>query len=327
MLTLERPDEQRWGALLASRGSSPLLQLPAYGRLKQGYGCQSLRLALVGPDGALRCGAQLLLHQELGQTLPVAYLPHGPVGGDPEERRQLLTVIVKELGGRCGLLRWEPPWLEGDPRGGTAAAWGLQEVTGAIQPPRTLVLDLSGDEAAWLARMKPATRRGIRRAAHLGVRLRRAEPAELPAFTALMAATAARQAFTAHPAGYYADTLRWFGQPGSAAALLLAEAEQGVLAGALMVSCGATAFYLHAASSDLGRHCHAPQALVLACMRWARDQGCRLLDLWGVPDRPLDQLEAQVGRRHDGLWGVYRFKRGFGGRLQRRAGTWERALS
>ena len=29
-------------------------------------------------------------------------------------------------------------------------------------------------------------------------------------------------------------------------------------------------------------------------------------------------------RRHDGLWGVYRFKRGFGGELRRAAGSIDR---
>jgi lipid II:glycine glycyltransferase (peptidoglycan interpeptide bridge formation enzyme) len=43
-----------------------------------------------------------------------------------------------------------------------------------------------------------------------------------------------------------------------------------------------------------------------------------------VPDAPLDQLEAQFTERSDGLWGVYRFKRGFGGELVRSIGAWDR---
>jgi peptidoglycan pentaglycine glycine transferase (the first glycine) len=58
-------------------------------------------------------------------------------------------------------------------------------------------------------------------------------------------------------------------------------------------------------------------------MRWARGQGCRAYDLWGVPDEEEEVLEAGFEERSDGLWGVYRFKRGFGGRLVRTIGAWD----
>jgi lipid II:glycine glycyltransferase (peptidoglycan interpeptide bridge formation enzyme) len=46
--------------------------------------------------------------------------------------------------------------------------------------------------------------------------------------------------------------------------------------------------------------------------------------MWGVPDEELDYLEAEFTSRKDGLWPVYRFKRGFGGELERSVGPWER---
>jgi peptidoglycan pentaglycine glycine transferase (the first glycine) len=58
-------------------------------------------------------------------------------------------------------------------------------------------------------------------------------------------------------------------------------------------------------------------------MLWAREQGCRTYDLWGVPDEDEATLEAGFAERNDGLWGVYRFKRGFGGRLVRTFGAWD----
>jgi lipid II:glycine glycyltransferase (peptidoglycan interpeptide bridge formation enzyme) len=36
-----------------------------------------------------------------------------------------------------------------------------------------------------------------------------------------------------------------------------------------------------------------------------------------VPDEDEERLEAEFTQRGDGLWGVYRFKRGFGGELRR----------
>ena len=65
-------------------------------------------------------------------------------------------------------------------------------------------------------------------------------------------------------------------------------------------------------------------ALQWAAMRWAKARGCRSYDLWGVPDAQADVLESEFSTRKDGLWPVYRFKRGFGGRLERNVGPWER---
>ncbi len=59
-------------------------------------------------------------------------------------------------------------------------------------------------------------------------------------------------------------------------------------------------------------------------MRWAKAQGCRTYDLWGVPDFDPETLEREFLQRRGGLWGVYRFKRGFGGQVRRAAGPWAR---
>ena len=59
-------------------------------------------------------------------------------------------------------------------------------------------------------------------------------------------------------------------------------------------------------------------------MRWAKARGCSVYDLWGVPDADEAALEAGFAHRSEGLWGVYRFKRGFGGVLRRSAGAWDR---
>jgi lipid II:glycine glycyltransferase (peptidoglycan interpeptide bridge formation enzyme) len=62
-------------------------------------------------------------------------------------------------------------------------------------------------------------------------------------------------------------------------------------------------------------------------MRWARSLGCTSYDLYGVPDEDEETLEAEFAQRRDGLWGVYRFKRGFGGRLVRSVGAWDRVYA
>ena len=55
-------------------------------------------------------------------------------------------------------------------------------------------------------------------------------------------------------------------------------------------------------------------ALQWAAMRWAKAAGCTRYDWWGAPD-VLDES--------DPMWGVYRFKQGFGGEFVPHIGAWD----
>ena len=59
-------------------------------------------------------------------------------------------------------------------------------------------------------------------------------------------------------------------------------------------------------------------------MLWACSKGCLHYGLWGVPDKTEAELESGFESRNDGLWGVYRFKRGFGGQICRTVGAWDK---
>jgi lipid II:glycine glycyltransferase (peptidoglycan interpeptide bridge formation enzyme) len=61
-------------------------------------------------------------------------------------------------------------------------------------------------------------------------------------------------------------------------------------------------------------------------IRWARRQGALNYDLWGIPDADEATLDAEFEARQDGagLWGVYGFKRGFGGQVVRSVGAWDK---
>jgi peptidoglycan pentaglycine glycine transferase (the first glycine) len=95
----------------------------------------------------------------------------------------------------------------------------------------------------------------------------------------------------------------------------------------MVFSHGKRAWYLYGASNDEERNRMPAYLLQWEAMRWATQRGCTQYDLWGVPDAGEEDLEAQFERRSDGLWGVYRFKRGFGGVLRRAAPTYEKALN
>ena len=84
------------------------------------------------------------------------------------------------------------------------------------------------------------------------------------------------------------------------------------------------------ASGESGRNLMPNHALQWAAMRWAKARGCTLYDLWGIPDEVGADPDAYAEPEswgEGGLWGVYRFKQGFGGQVVRYTGAWDMPLS
>jgi len=169
--------------------------------------------------------------------------------------------------------------------------------------------------------MKQKTRYNVRLAARRGVTVRAGGEADLPAFYRLMTETAERDEFGIHTRAYYEAAHHLFVPDHGR--LLLAEYEGQLLAALVVFAFGGGAVYMYGASSDEQRNLMPTYLLQWEAMRWARERGCHTYDLWGVPDEDEPTLEATFTGRSDGLWGVYRFKRGFGGRLVRTAGAWD----
>jgi lipid II:glycine glycyltransferase (peptidoglycan interpeptide bridge formation enzyme) len=87
---------------------------------------------------------------------------------------------------------------------------------------------------------------------------------------------------------------------------------------------GKRAYYLYGASTDEERNRMPTYLLQWEAIKWARSKGAEEYDLWGVPDEDEEILEENFEKRSDGLWGVYRFKRGFGGDVKRAAQALDR---
>ncbi len=190
-----------------------------------------------------------------------------------------------------------------------------------IQPRTSLLIDISSSEADILAAMKQKTRYNIRLAEKKGVKVYQGSAADVSTFYQLAQVTAARDGFGVHSLEYYRAAFQLFSP--ERCALWLAEFEGQPLA-ALMAFCqGEEAYYFYGASSNQQRHLMAPYLIQWAAIRWAKRQGCTRYDLWGIPDANLASLEAEFERRHTGLWGVYRFKRGFGGQWVQSVGAFD----
>ncbi len=314
-----------WDAFTAAHPCGTLLQSSRWAQLKAGFGWRSERV-LLGEADAPRAGGQMLLRSKWG-VLRVAYVPRGPVVDWEDEAlvEAMLRSLRRAARRRWALRLWIEPRIEDGPAiRALLRRLGWHERKHPIQPPRTILVDLRGTEEALLARMKQKTRYNIRLAARKGVRVREGGMDDLPTFMALMEETGRRDGFAIRPAAYYRRFVELF-VPRDAA-LLLAEVEGEPVAAIIVAAWGRMAYYLYGASSARHRNRMPTYLLQWEAMRWARARGCTTYDLWGIPDEDEATLEAEFRERRDGLWGVYRFKRGFGGRVVRYVGTWERLL-
>ncbi len=315
-----------WDACVAAHPAAHILQTSPWGALKAQFGWEDERVALTDGDRII-AGAQILYRRLPFGLGRLAYVPKGPLvdWADATQVHALLAALDQAARARGAIaLTLEPDLPDEAQHHERLTALGFRPAPlNSVQPRRTLVVDISGDEETILAAMRQKTRYNVRLAARKGVTVREASEADLPTFYALNAATARRDRFGVHEPAYYEAAYHLF-VPRGWAQLLLAEVEGEPVAALMVFALGRRAWYFYGASGDAHREKMAPYLLQWEAMRWAKSRGCTEYDLWGVPDEDEATLEAQFEKRQDGLWGVYRFKRGFGGRLVRSIGAWDR---
>jgi peptidoglycan pentaglycine glycine transferase (the first glycine) len=306
-----------WTRFLEEHPHAHLLQTGEWGELKSAFGWQAARLV---EDGI---GAQLLFRRlPFGYTL--AYLPKGPVvaeTGTGVSRRFWAAVDDLCRARRAVFLKVEPDAWEGDVPPPATDDPSFVVSRHAIQPRRTILVDLRGREQDVLARMRQKCRYNIRLAEKKGVTVRPWD--DLDGFHRMLKVTGERDAFGVHAAAYYRRAYELF-QPAGMAELLVAEYAGTPLAALMVFARGRRAWYLYGASTDQERNRMPTYLLQWEAMCWARQRGAEEYDLYGVPDADEAALEAQFESRRDGLWGVYRFKRGFGGQVRRAAPALDR---
>ncbi|HET9909401.1 MAG TPA: peptidoglycan bridge formation glycyltransferase FemA/FemB family protein [Anaerolineales bacterium] len=299
-----------WNQFLLQHPNTHLLQSGEWGELKSAFGWKPVRIV------SGNAGVQILFRKlPLGFT--IGYIPKANV---KETLWQEIDFVCKQ--NRAIFLKLEPDFWN-DQQPGT---WNLELRTSPhnIQPPRTIVVDIKSSEEEILARMKQKTRYNIRLAEKKGVTVRAWD--DLKAFHKMMLVTGGRDGFGVHSFEYYKHAYELL-QPKQMGELLVAEYEGKPLAALFVARHGNRAYYLYGASTDEERNRMPTYLLQWDAMKWAKARGCEEYDLWGVPDDDEGTLEANFETRHDGLWGVYRFKRGFGGELKRAVQAMDRVYN
>jgi len=305
---------QAWDRFIEVHPQAHILQSSLWGALKSAFGWKP-HFVQQNEMGAL------ILFRRLPLGLSVGYIPRGPVGecAWADFWPEVDALCHQE---RAIFLRVEPDvWEPVSTEFFQTHLPGFVQSEQTVQPPRTIIIDLLGDEEQLLMAMKSKTRYNIRLAQRKDVVVRKSE--DIRAFHRMMLTTGERDAFGVHSLDYYQRAYNCFA-PHGACVLLVAEYQGQPLAALMAFAYGDTAWYFYGASTNEERNRMPTYLLQWEAMRWAKNKGCQAYDLWGVPDHPERELEDDFLDRSDGLWGVYRFKRGFGGELKRTIGAWDR---
>lgn len=313
-------DCNAWNQSLLALPNPHILQSFEWGAFKARHGWVPTRLAAREGEQT-RAVASVLRRRASPLPLAVMYVPKGPLldfGDEAVLSETLAALETLARRGRAIFIKIDPNVpVENEAVQRLLRARGWRPSAEQIQFRNTMLTDLRLAEDDLLATMKPKWRYNIRLAARRGVRVRPGSHADLPVFYAMYRETSVRDGFPIRPFTYYEDAWGSFINA-DLAHMLLAELEGEILAGVLLFQFGPTAWYMYGASLNLHRDAMPNHLLQWEAMRWAKARGCTTYDWWGAPD---------VLNESDPMWGVYRFKEGFGGQFVQYIGAWDYPVS
>lgn len=291
----------------------------------------------------------LVTLRQVNEDQCIAYVPYGPViEPDPELQGTLLEELSESLRPflppGCIMirydLRWESAWANDEDRFDDNNHWigppdpaiqemrlnfntcnhNLRKTYSDILPSNTIFIGLEKDTTQLLQKMKSKTRYNIQLARRKGEEVKEVSPEQLPVWYSLYKETAQRNGIFLQGIEYFESLLhnKISGAASPAKVhLLIAGAGGDPLAGMFLVIAGGRATYLYGASSQRKRNHMGAYALQWEAIKLAKAHQCREYDMFGV--------SATNNPSHP-LYGLYRFKSGFGGHLYHRMGCWDYPL-
>lgn len=287
----------------------------------------------------------ILFFQYLNQEDYLAYVPYGPEV-EPSENNQgafleeLSEILKSYLPKNCIALRydlnWESHWCKeedfdedgtwiGLPKSefqeiklnyGTCNR-NLRKVNTNILPANTIVLDLTQKESDLLQRMKPKTRYNIKLALRKGVEVRSMGIEGLKIWYDLYHETALRNGLFINDYLYFETMFasKMEGEDNEVKVQLLVAYYDGIpLSAMFLVLSSYRATYLYGASSSQMRNVMSTYALQWKAIQIAKANNCFEYDMFGIAPSPNPSHP---------MYGLYKFKQGFGGEIYHQLGCWD----
>lgn len=349
METQQKIEPAAWNRIIAGFPQSHVLQTWEWGEIKSRHGwtpiyClwmkkgDELRLMHRIPDEeGLIWAAALVLRRDISGVgrafgVSVLYAPKGPLVSDWQNVHLCSKVLgdLRRLAQQQGaiLIKIDPDVCVG--RGIPGSEDDQTDMVGLrvkellerdgwlfsneqVQFRNTVLIDLRQSEEILLAQMKQKTRYNIRLALRKGVEIRVGSENDLDELYRMYAETAVRDGFVLREPSYYLDVWKTF-LNADMAEPLIACVDGKAVAAVIIFRFAKRAWYFYGMSLLEHREKMPNYLLQWEAMRRAKAYGCELYDFWGAPDEFNED---------DPMWGVYRFKEGYGGVVTRFIGAWD----
>ena len=283
-------------------------------------------IAVRGEDGAIRGSLAVMTRKVPGIGRTLMYGCRGPVCDldDRETFSQLLDgakVLAKKY--KSYVIKIDPDVLSSNTAfSSMLQSFGFRAKEGgknfeAIQPRYVFRLNVEGKtEEELLANFHQKWRYNIRLAERKGVTVRICGKEMVPAFSDLMLTTGVRDGFVTRKPEYFAAMLDNLGE--HARLYMAFDPNDTPIAGTLAIHYGDKVWYLYGASSNEHRNLMPNYLLQWRMIQWAVETNCRIYDFRGV--------SGDVSEDNP-LYGLFRFKQGFGGDFTEFVGEMDLVLS
>lgn len=312
-------------AFVASHPSGHFMQTSMWARQKPEW--QHAALALRDGYGNIRASFLLLIRKVPKLPYTLVYGSRGPVCDADDEAAILdLLTAAKNLARRfrayCVKVDPAIPSVDGEVWTRALARCGFLQHADtknfeSAQPRYVFWLDVRGkSQEEIFAGFHSKWRYNVRVAERKEVTVRITGEEGLDEFARLMRETGERDGFVTRPRAYFTDMLR---NLGDSARLYMAYLPDGTaIAGTLAIAYARRVWYLYGASSNEHRDYMPNYLLQWEMIKWAIECGCDTYDFRGVSG---DLSESNP------LYGLYRFKKGFGGELTEFIGEYDYVTS
>ncbi len=301
-------DREQWNNFVVTSACCNITQSYEWGELAPHLDVEAMRIGVIDDNEALCAAMLVLIAQAPVLRRTYFYAPRGPVidEADSPAMTVLLNFVKVEARKRGAfMLKVEPSVPDGD------AQWlaalhkrGFRPNPYATHVRHEWVLDIRPDKKDILAGMKEKWRYNVRLAERKGVTVRQGQgQSDLDTFYTLYETTSERDQFFIHNKAHYEDVMRLYSE-GDRTALFLAEYQGQAIAGIIVLRLGRWSWYMYGASSNEQRNLMPNHLLQWHGIQWAKSHDCWYYNFRGIPDVLEEGQE---------LWGVYVFKRGFGG--------------
>ena len=278
----------------------------------------------------------------------MAYIPYGPEIEPSEEKQGIFLEELSEslrsyLPKDCIAIRydlnWQSHWSKESDYGDNGVwlgapekkyqefqlnygtiNWNLKRCNSDILPANTIIVDLCPEEKEILEKMKPKTRYNINLSDRHGVEVRTCSINELNIWYTLYLETARRNRLHINDISYFHSVFATKMEDDTLPVhvkLLIAYADHEPLAAMFLLISSNRATYLYGASSSNHRNLMPTYALQWRAMQIAKPYGCTEYDMFGI---------APTAEPSHPMYGLYRFKSGFGGGIYHQMGCWDYPL-